>query len=94
MTLHLGFSIAKRKSIFFLNSKLLKKIYGEVVSLLILWLKNLGIFLLFYDECQMNIPNPTVDIEKYNQYKYSYLTNKDTEELSTEDIFIRKLKEL
>lgn len=90
----LGFAVAEMKPMLFLNSKLIQKYMRENSQFINFMAENLGASLVFYDEYQGDIPNPTVDTAKYNQYKYSYLTNKDTEELSTENIFIRKLKEL
>ena len=90
----LGFAVAEMKPMLFLNSKLIQKYMRENSQFINFMAENLGASLVFYDEYQGDIPNPTVETAKNKQNKYSYLTNKDTEELSTEDIFIRKLKEL
>ena len=90
----LGFAVAEEKPMLFLNSKLIQRYMGENGQFIKFIAEYLNAPLVFYDDLQAILPTPLTDKEKYNQYKYDYLTNKDTEELSTEEIFIRTLKEL
>ena len=87
----IGYAIATEKPLVFLNALLYKqnihRIY-QYINFLGEYL-NTKVFLL--DDTEADFSIPVVDKGRYEEYKYNFLTNKETEELNSGEIFVKEI---
>lgn len=92
-TLSISYMVLYRKPLLFLYSNNIKKLYRSSC----LMTKSLA---LFFDAPLVNIsyentiPEPILPLERYNEYKYTYLTNPEIENTPNAQIILNTIKEL
>lgn len=87
----LGFAIATEKPLLFLNAELIKKSMPDVYQVISFIGQYLNAPIIFFDNREYDIPIPVVDKGRYEEYKYNFLTNKETEELNSGEIFVKEI---
>ncbi len=91
----LSFAVLNCKPIIFLYSNPLKSIMPNYYNLISMFSKTLGCTLINIDNFSLNeIKTNTIDQLKYTDYKYKYLTSKESEGLTTSEIFFDAISKL
>ncbi|MCD0473664.1 hypothetical protein LPB87_04565 [Flavobacterium sp. EDS] len=89
-----SFSILNDKPIISLTSNILKKIMPQRDRFISFFSQTLGSSYINLDEFALEDINcSTVNIQKYENYKYKYLTSKESETKITSDVFIKTITE-
>lgn len=94
----LGFAVTTHKPIVFLNSLLHK----QYMPLYYHWINHLSSYLntsiIHFDENVSKNDNFAlslqIDSDRYDSYRYNFLASKEVENLKTEDIFVRAVKNM
>lgn len=90
----LGYAVLNCKPIIFVYTDEMNRLYKETV---VSWMHDFANYLgvSIYNIDQLNqgdqIAFGDVNLERYNRYKYNYLTTKESERTCTQDIFWREL---
>jgi hypothetical protein len=91
----ISFSVLYMKPIIFLESNLLKLVMPNIYQLIFSFSKTLGSTLINMDNFQFNNTSiQTIDQLKYIDYKYKYLTSKESEGQVSSSIFIDAISKL
>ncbi|MDA9106964.1 hypothetical protein N9J98_02060 [Flavobacteriaceae bacterium] len=90
----IGYAVLHKKPILSITSEKFKIAIPENHAYTLSFSKALNTSLLYYDTNRANKKDIKIDIDKYNSYKYSFLTNKSTEGKLTKYIFLKSLKSI
>jgi hypothetical protein len=90
----IGFAVMNSKPIISITNSKLKEFLPNNHGLVIAFSKYLNTSLVYYDNYKKDNVNLNVDEEKYDSYKFEFLTNKGTLKTLTKDIFYKSLKDL
>lgn len=90
----ISYAVLNRKPILFIYTDEMEQVYGDTV---VSWIKDIAEFLhsKVYNIDTINnsdqIVIEDVDVERYDKYKYGYLTTKKSENMLNRDIFLREI---
>lgn len=87
----IGYAIATEKPLVFLNALLYKQNIHRIYQFINFLGQYLNTKVLTFDDAEVSFSIPIVDKGRYERYKYSFLTNKETEELNSGDIFVKEI---
>lgn len=87
----IGYAVLHLKPILSITSEKFKKIIPENHAFTLSFSKFLNTSLLHYDTDKVTKKDIKIDLDKYISYKYTFLTNKSTEDKLTKDIFLKSL---
>jgi len=87
----IGYAVLHLKPILSITSEKFKKIIPENHAFTLSFSKFLNTSLLHYDTDKATKKDIKIDLDKYISYKYTFLTNKSTEDKLTKDIFLKSL---
>ena len=87
----IGYAIATEKPLVFLNALLYKQNIHRIYQFINFLGQYLNTKVLTFDDAEVSFSIPIVDKGRYEMYKYSFLTNKETEELNSGDIFVKEI---
>jgi len=87
----IGYAVLHKKPILSITSEKFKIAIPENHAFTLSFSKFLNTSLIYFDTQKASKKDIKVDIDKYNSYKYSFLTNKSTEDKLTQDIFFKSL---
>ena len=87
----IGYAIATEKPLVFLNALVYKQNIHRIYQFINFLGEYLNTKVLLFDNAEADFSIPVVDKGRYEEYKYNFLTNKETEELNSGEIFVKEI---
>ena len=87
----IGYAIATEKPLVFLNALVYKQNIHRIYQFINFLGEYLNTKVLLFDDAEADFSIPVVDKGRYEEYKYNFLTNKETEELNSGEIFVKEI---
>lgn len=87
----IGYAIATEKPLVFLNALVYKQNIHRIYQYINFLGEYLNTKVLLFDDAEADFSIPVVDKGRYEEYKYNFLTNKETEKLNSGEIFVKEI---